>query len=319
MPKYQHDNFGDVQGHLFAKGVITAVDSENDLADVTVEGYQDGSGVPLYYHCEPDSEKRSNGAIYGAAAAFSAGTVDDPTDGDEVIVMLEVNGAPVRIVGFVDGIKSCCLLSIIDNWTDYTWTGFETFALGCRWDYAHTNVGSPSYSESYSVLEDKATFSFESTGEILMGWLEMGGEHLWVSCGYYGYRKLYTTDLSVTTSDSSEHLYLIVDIETFTASQIPSEPGENITVEVWIYSDRGNYSIYGLTEAGKWAFDMEQIGVGDPWTINKVEIWVNVPAYWQWYTWQAAAPQVCISSYDISINSIQVCPNPGNATIWENP
>jgi len=99
MPKYQHDNFGDVMGHIFAKGVITAVDSDNDLADVTVEGYQNGVGTPLFYHCTSDSEEQPNGSIAGAAAAFS---VDD-----EVIVMLEVGGPPVRIVGFVDGIKSC--------------------------------------------------------------------------------------------------------------------------------------------------------------------------------------------------------------------
>jgi len=99
MPKYQHDNFGDAVNHIFVKGVITSVDSTNDLADVEVEGYQNGEGVPLYYHCEPDSELRSNGAIYGAAAAFY---VDD-----EVIVMCDSQGAPVRIVGFVDGIKEC--------------------------------------------------------------------------------------------------------------------------------------------------------------------------------------------------------------------
>jgi len=104
-PKYQHKNFGDVQNHIFAKGVITAVDSENDTADVTVQGYQDGTGVPLFYHCEPDSEKRGNGAIKGAAAAFN---VDD-----EVIVMLEVDGPPVRIVGFVDGIRECQSLADI--------------------------------------------------------------------------------------------------------------------------------------------------------------------------------------------------------------
>ena len=108
MPKYLHDNFGHVQEHIFAKGIITAVDNENDLADVTVEGYEDGEDVPLFYHCESDSEERSNGAIEGAASAFS---VDD-----EVIVMLEVDGPPVRIVGFVDGIKACtcgeCELSI---------------------------------------------------------------------------------------------------------------------------------------------------------------------------------------------------------------
>ncbi len=104
MPKYNHDNWGDIANHIFAKGVITAVDSGDDTADVTVEGYQDGSGVPLFYHCEPDSEEASNGSIEGAAAAFS---VDD-----EVIVMCTAAGAPVRIVGFVDGIKSCTVLLI---------------------------------------------------------------------------------------------------------------------------------------------------------------------------------------------------------------
>jgi len=99
MPKYDHDNFGDVMNHIFAKGVITSVDSENDLADVTVEGYQDGSDIPLFYHCEAESEERSNGAVEGAAAAFS--------EDDEVIVMCTADGAPVRIVGLVDGIKEC--------------------------------------------------------------------------------------------------------------------------------------------------------------------------------------------------------------------
>ncbi len=58
MPKYQHDDFGDVQDHIFAKGIITAVDNENDTADVTVEGYESGSDTPLFYHCEPDSEEK---------------------------------------------------------------------------------------------------------------------------------------------------------------------------------------------------------------------------------------------------------------------
>jgi len=122
MPKYNHDSFGDAVNHTYAKGVITAVDSVNDLADVTVGGYQDGSGVPLYYHCESDSELRSNGAIEGAAAAFS---VDD-----EVIVMLDAGGAPVRIVGFVDGIQPCggTIVIIVANGQAVAWD-FHTQAI----------------------------------------------------------------------------------------------------------------------------------------------------------------------------------------------
>ena len=125
MPHYQHDDFGDVQNYIFAKGIITAVDVENDLADVTVEGYEDGSDVPLFYHCEPDSEERSNGAIEGAASAFSFGTKDDPADGDEVIVMLEVGGDPIRIVGFVDGIKECAPILVVLSFT-YDGTTYYT-------------------------------------------------------------------------------------------------------------------------------------------------------------------------------------------------
>ena len=105
MPKYQHDNFGDVMDTLFAKGVITSVDSDNDTACFTGEGCQSGTDIPLFYHCEPNSEERDNGAIEGAAAGFNVE--------DEVIVMCTADGVPVRIVGFVDGIKDCTVPLIL--------------------------------------------------------------------------------------------------------------------------------------------------------------------------------------------------------------
>jgi|GEM_PF-3794499 hypothetical protein len=107
-PLYEHENFGDVQRYVFMKGIITSVDSENDLADVTIPGGSDGTDIPIFYHCTDDAEERSNGAIEGGASAFSAGTDDDPTDGDEVIVMYDVeDNEAVRIIGFVDGIRPC--------------------------------------------------------------------------------------------------------------------------------------------------------------------------------------------------------------------
>lgn len=100
MPKYEHDNWGDIQDYIFARGTLTAVDSEFDIADVTVPGYRDGSDVPLFYHCSDDAAERSNGAIEGAAAAFGVG--------DDVMVMCEADtGTPVRIIGFINGIKAC--------------------------------------------------------------------------------------------------------------------------------------------------------------------------------------------------------------------
>lgn len=122
MPYYEHDNWGDIQNYIFVKGIITRIDSKFDLADVDVEGYQNGSNIPLFYHCSDDAEERSNGAIEGAAAAFSAGSGDDPTDGDKVIVMCEAaTGKPIRIVGFVEGIQPCCvIMGIVGGglWTD---------------------------------------------------------------------------------------------------------------------------------------------------------------------------------------------------------
>lgn len=116
MPKFNHEDLEAVLNVIYRKGIITAVDAENDTADVDVPGGQSGSGVPIYYHCDPDSELRSNGAIYGGASAFSAGTEEDPeadppveaVEGDSVIVMCDTEGVPLRIIGFVDGIRSCC-------------------------------------------------------------------------------------------------------------------------------------------------------------------------------------------------------------------
>jgi hypothetical protein len=127
MPRYEHENFGDVQDHLFMKGLVTAVYSEDDTVDLTISGGQDGSGIPLFYHCEPDSVERGNGAIEEAAKAFN---VDD-----EVIVMCTVDGTPVRVVGLVDGIKECS--------SGYLLLGAAAFASGfwySLWDIAEEKV-----------------------------------------------------------------------------------------------------------------------------------------------------------------------------------
>ena len=109
MPKYEHPDWGDIQKYMFTKGIITAVYPKDDTADVTVPGYQDGSGVPIFYHCSDDAEERDNGAIKGAASAFSSGSDDDPEDGDEVRVMCDAQtGRPVRIIGFMGLLQSCC-------------------------------------------------------------------------------------------------------------------------------------------------------------------------------------------------------------------
>lgn len=135
MPRYEHDNWGDITNTIFAKGVITEVYPEDDTADVTVEGYQNGTEIPIFYHCSDDAEERSNGAIEGGSAAFS---IDD-----EVIVMCTVSGVPVRIIGFVDGIRNC-------HWEPWG----ETLCANHNW-YVH--------------LFDGATSKYELCSEIMGG------------------------------------------------------------------------------------------------------------------------------------------------------
>ena len=149
-PLYDHPNFGDVQKHVFRKGIITAVDSVNDTADVTVPGGSSGTGVPLFYHCEPDSEERSNGAIEGAAAAFA---VDD-----EVIVMCEMGGTAVRIIGFVDGIKKC-----IDGYLLLGANAFDGGEWYTLWDIVGQKVAE---GLSWTVGGVKTNFTFPMLADL---------------------------------------------------------------------------------------------------------------------------------------------------------
>jgi hypothetical protein len=166
-PLYEHENFGDVQRYVFMKGIITSVDSEYDTADVTIPGGTDGSEIPLFYHCSDDAEERSNGAIEGAAAGFSAGAEDDPTDGDEVIVMYDVeDNEAVRIIGFVDGIKVCAFqFRIIRVYDEHVATDAMTEYDG-EWRPDDFPIcGSVIYFRVYSNLGMRAVFYGHNTLE----------------------------------------------------------------------------------------------------------------------------------------------------------
>lgn len=93
-----------MQKVAYLTATIATVDSENDTADFTGIGKcPAGVDIPIFYHCEPDSVLRDNGALEGAAGAFSGG--------DEVIVQCEVVSStvykPLRVMGFVDKAKVC--------------------------------------------------------------------------------------------------------------------------------------------------------------------------------------------------------------------
>ena len=90
--------------HRILKGTITAIDASWDCADVELADGEIWQDVPIFYHCHPGAEKRENGALTGASAAFEPG--------DEVWVRFEPNQwmeeTPV-IFGRVDGLKICRL------------------------------------------------------------------------------------------------------------------------------------------------------------------------------------------------------------------
>lgn len=97
MPSHDFSNIGDVLDFDILRGTITAVDSATDTCTVSVGG--DSLEALLFYHCEPDSILRDNGAIEGAAAGFA---VDD-----EVIVMVRKDREVVKVIAHVDGIERC--------------------------------------------------------------------------------------------------------------------------------------------------------------------------------------------------------------------
>ncbi len=103
MPKHKVDNLGDLQKYVYLRGVITAIDSDNDTATITIGGSQYSDAL-IYYHCGPDAAKRENGAITGGASGFA--------EQDEVIVMARIESAgggysKLWVVGHTDGVKKC--------------------------------------------------------------------------------------------------------------------------------------------------------------------------------------------------------------------
>ena len=103
-PKINHLTIGEIQKTAYLTATITSVDSENDTASFTgIGSCPSGSDIPIFYHCEKDSEERDNGALEDAAGAFA--------EDDEVIVMCEIVGdgqyEALRVMGFVDKPKAC--------------------------------------------------------------------------------------------------------------------------------------------------------------------------------------------------------------------
>ncbi|MDD5541414.1 MAG: hypothetical protein PHG61_12055 [Candidatus Marinimicrobia bacterium] len=83
MPTHDFVDIGDVLKHEFLEGEIVTVFPADDTCTVNIAGTI--YSALLFWHSEPTSTLRSNGAIYGAAENFAAG--------DSVIVMKKVGAS----------------------------------------------------------------------------------------------------------------------------------------------------------------------------------------------------------------------------------
>jgi len=98
-PNLNFTNFGDVLNSELSRDTITAIDTATDTCTLAKTG-----AALIFYHCEPNSPLRDNGAIEGGAAGFAVG--------DEVIVLWKFDKSKVYVIGHVDGIRSCGFLKI---------------------------------------------------------------------------------------------------------------------------------------------------------------------------------------------------------------
>jgi hypothetical protein len=97
MATHDFTDIGDVLNFELLRGIVTAVNENDDTCTVTV----DGKSVTalLFYHCESGSVMRESGAIEGAALGF--------TVGDEVIVLKKYDDSAIKVIGHVGGIRRC--------------------------------------------------------------------------------------------------------------------------------------------------------------------------------------------------------------------
>jgi len=118
MPTHDFVDIGDVLKNEFLEGEIVTVNSADDTCTVNIAGSV--YSALLFWHSEPTSTLRSNGAIYGAAENFAAG--------DSVIVMKKVNSSAISDCKVIyGGSKSKILLQRLVIYQDQHIAKAENF------------------------------------------------------------------------------------------------------------------------------------------------------------------------------------------------
>lgn len=102
-PTHDFIDIGDVLKYEFLQGEIKTIDVSTDTCTVSVGGVVYSAIV--FYHCEPNSTLRSNGAVQDGSTGFVVG--------DQVFVMKKKVDSPtlseVKVVGHVNGCRHCLL------------------------------------------------------------------------------------------------------------------------------------------------------------------------------------------------------------------
>lgn len=115
MGLFNHNNFGDIQSHVYLEGTILKVYLEDsgipaakwDTADVEYENHKVFLNAPIRYHCQMIGVERTNGAIADGGRGFDVG--------DKVILMARIGTTPglgeeypiVYVVAHRDGVVPC--------------------------------------------------------------------------------------------------------------------------------------------------------------------------------------------------------------------
>lgn len=129
MPLKNFSNIGELQEYEFITGEIVSLDYENDTCEIIIEG-DTKTGVPIFYHCNPSAQERSNGAVQGGAFGFAKEDKvvvmrqQKPTDGE--------NAVKIFVIGHKAGARPCKPLFIIFS----SESGQEAIV----WDILHDEI-----------------------------------------------------------------------------------------------------------------------------------------------------------------------------------
>ena len=250
MAKFNHPNIGNVLKHVYLTATVTEVDGANDTVNFTgIDPCPNAENIPLFYHCEPDSALRDNGALEGASGAFAIG--------DEVIVMCEIESAehyiPLKVIGFTDKAKACC-------WEPFVGPDVDSARPWIEYTYV------PSYAEGSaenSIIEDG----------LCQESIAIVGDHTYPLYGYfseaYAEVAIGGYDLNTPVSFYGKTSFRFkFDIQTLEQSN-PDNPFVDYNSQLWL-----NYPYGG----DQWGCGIFLCAV--PWT--DFSTWIGNPGYTAW-------------------------------------